>query len=272
MAVQKVQYPNKVAGNIWSSNNANELKAVVNNNADELTALVNRIAGILRSISANAQSAEDLNSALATVNRRLAELELLNAWQTEDGQDVMARIEGDGVFCVTDPDGNIGMKYDNAGLDAAQLSAHFQALIRAIPRLGLLIGSVAGTAYDASLGMRDHAEILGLKHKTANLSETDEQGFTLTDENGNVAFCVDGNGLDVALLSAHLQGLIRAIPGIGGSGGGVSLLEGNLREVAEDGFFLVDEAGHIGAYNTAAGSAGFGGGSSYEVVKQIDYA
>jgi hypothetical protein len=39
MAVTKIEYANKRSGDIWSSNEANEVKNVVNNNADELSAV-----------------------------------------------------------------------------------------------------------------------------------------------------------------------------------------------------------------------------------------
>lgn len=39
MAVQKIDYPNKVRGDLFTTSNANEVKQVVNNNADELSAL-----------------------------------------------------------------------------------------------------------------------------------------------------------------------------------------------------------------------------------------
>ena len=37
MAVSKIEYVNKRSGDMWTSNNANEVKNVVNNNAEELT-------------------------------------------------------------------------------------------------------------------------------------------------------------------------------------------------------------------------------------------
>lgn len=43
MAVQKIDYQNKVRGDLFTSANANEVKNVVNNNADELTSLSNQV-------------------------------------------------------------------------------------------------------------------------------------------------------------------------------------------------------------------------------------
>jgi prophage DNA circulation protein len=43
MAVQKIDYANKVRGDLFTTSNANEVKNVVNNNADELTSLSNQV-------------------------------------------------------------------------------------------------------------------------------------------------------------------------------------------------------------------------------------
>lgn len=60
MAIQKIDYQNKVRGDLFTSSNANEIKAVVNNNADEVTALSS-------SVSAVSQSVTSLTQAIAEI-------------------------------------------------------------------------------------------------------------------------------------------------------------------------------------------------------------
>ena len=60
MASQKITYPNKVRGDLYTSANANEVKEVVNHNADEVTALHNTVSGVSKSLTQLSQSVTGL--------------------------------------------------------------------------------------------------------------------------------------------------------------------------------------------------------------------
>lgn len=60
-AAQKIGYANKQSGALWTSSNANEVKAVVNNNADELDATNARVATIGQSVTSLTNNVNTLN-------------------------------------------------------------------------------------------------------------------------------------------------------------------------------------------------------------------
>jgi len=60
MAVQKIEYANKVRGDLYTSANANEVKQVVNNNADELSALSRQLTETNQSVGSMSQSITNL--------------------------------------------------------------------------------------------------------------------------------------------------------------------------------------------------------------------
>lgn len=71
MAVQKIDYQNKVRGDLFTSANANEIKAVVNNNADEVTALASSVTSVSQSVTSLSQAITDIreNSGAAVVQQ-----------------------------------------------------------------------------------------------------------------------------------------------------------------------------------------------------------
>lgn len=60
MAAQKINYQNKVRGDLFTSANANEVKEAVNHNADEITTLQNTVSGVSRSLTQLSQSVTGL--------------------------------------------------------------------------------------------------------------------------------------------------------------------------------------------------------------------
>lgn len=76
--------------------------------------------------------------------------------------------------------------------------------------------------------------------------EVQEDGFYVTDSNGNVVIkYTASNGFDVPKIGATLQGIIEALIAQHGGGGSSSL--GNVVYTTnEDGVYIVDEAGYIG--------------------------
>lgn len=60
MAVQKIEYPNKVRGDLFTNANATEVKQVVNHNADELAALATSVGSIRESVTSISQSVSNL--------------------------------------------------------------------------------------------------------------------------------------------------------------------------------------------------------------------
>ena len=62
MASQKITYPNKVRGDLYTSANANEVKEVVNHNADEVTALQNTVNSVSASVTQLSQAVTTLRT------------------------------------------------------------------------------------------------------------------------------------------------------------------------------------------------------------------
>ena len=60
MAVQKIEYGNKVRGDLFTTANANEVKAAVNHNADELNALSGSVNSMGESLTSISQSVADV--------------------------------------------------------------------------------------------------------------------------------------------------------------------------------------------------------------------
>jgi len=74
MATTRINYANKVAGNLWTSQDANQVKDVVNNNADELDALLTRT---------NQMSQQIFSSQVAQTETTVSiEANVLNVWAT----------------------------------------------------------------------------------------------------------------------------------------------------------------------------------------------
>lgn len=67
MAAQKINYPNKVRGDLFTSANANEVKEAVNHNADEITTLQNTVGGVNQSLTQLSQSVTALGEQTKTV-------------------------------------------------------------------------------------------------------------------------------------------------------------------------------------------------------------
>lgn len=60
MAVQKIEYPNKVRGDLFTTANANEVKAAVNHNADEVASLAGSVSSVSQGMTSISQSVADL--------------------------------------------------------------------------------------------------------------------------------------------------------------------------------------------------------------------
>ena len=60
MAAEKIEYGNKVRGDLFTTANANEVKAAVNHNADELTALAGSVSSMGQSVTSISQSVAEL--------------------------------------------------------------------------------------------------------------------------------------------------------------------------------------------------------------------
>lgn len=68
MAAQKINYQNKVRGDLFTSANANEVKEAVNHNADEITTLQNTVSGVSQSLTQLSQSVTGLREETKIVN------------------------------------------------------------------------------------------------------------------------------------------------------------------------------------------------------------
>lgn len=67
MAAQKINYPNKVRGDLFTTANANEVKEAVNHNADEVATLQNTVGGVSQSLAQLSQSMTVLSEETKTV-------------------------------------------------------------------------------------------------------------------------------------------------------------------------------------------------------------
>ncbi|MDO4802203.1 MAG: hypothetical protein Q4A15_08560, partial [Prevotellaceae bacterium] len=179
------------------------------------------------------------------------------------------------TFVIADEDGNVGMKYDEGGLDVARLSTHLKSLIKQIDGLGLALGEGSAEAYPGNKGKLNAQNIETIKSSVETINNTtrqlsnslsslmtsiskfeaalgkvDEDGFHVADENGNVGMKYDVNGFDAAKVSEHFKSLLGGIGG--GSAGTVQSILGEV-EVLEDGIFFVDSDLNIGSKHDATG-------------------
>lgn len=60
MAVKKIEYANKVRGDLFTTSNANEVKEAVNLNADELETMSNSVVSLRQSVTSLSQSMSQL--------------------------------------------------------------------------------------------------------------------------------------------------------------------------------------------------------------------
>lgn len=190
--------------------------------------------------------------------------------------DLAEQVQEDG-FAVSDAAGNVGLRYDNNGLDAALLSDHLKDLVKEIDGLGLALGLTQTTAYPGDKGKQNSEDILKLKAATTTLrnivrflSEVCEEGFYVADAAGNVGLKYDADGLDAAKLSGNFMSLLRAVVEA------MNISIEGLVEVDEDGIYFIDANANVAVSVTNAGlnwamSDSSSGGLGYEVVSEIDY-
>lgn len=73
MAVQKIEYANKVRGDLFTNANATEVKQAVNHNADELAALAKSVGSMGESVTSISQSVADLKEGTKQVKVTMTE-------------------------------------------------------------------------------------------------------------------------------------------------------------------------------------------------------
>ena len=224
MAIQKITYPNKVRGDLYTTADATEVKQVVNNNANELElmgtrqeSLAQRQTSVEGRMAANEGAAQQIAAHIQALNNDQASLsELLMALRTviESAISTLGVLRGEVTgmkskvsdvgqsqesgFYVADGNGNIGMKYDDGGLDVALLSSHLRGMIREIVGIESAI---------STLGVL-RGEVTGVKSKVSDVGQSQESGFYVADGSGNVVLKYGADGLDAARLSSHLLSLI----------------------------------------------------------------
>lgn len=189
-----------------------------------------------------------------------------------------------GGFYVCDEVGNVVLRYDASGFDVASLSDHFKQLILTFDAF-IKIGTAEGTAFDGAAGLKLSSDLNKLNQLmqgiTGMIQQVEDESFCLVDAEGNICFRFDASGLDVTKLSSHFIELIKTIPGIGGdeiAGLQKSILSlqsktSLMSEVGEDGFYLIDANGNIGACITPEGNQGMGSGGSgigYDIVYEMN--
>lgn len=101
-------------------------------------------------------------------------------------------------FFITDTSGNVVLKYDANGLDAASLSTHFLNFISRELDISSAIATVNGMRGD----------VLKVNAKTSNLGKSIDTGLFVSDINGKVVAKYDEGGFDVQKLSSHFLSLI----------------------------------------------------------------
>lgn len=189
-----------------------------------------------------------------------------------------------GGFYVCDEAGNVVLKYDTSGFDVASLSDHFKQLILAFDAF-IKIGTAEGTAFDGAAGLKLSSDLNKLNQLmqgiTGMIQQVEDESFCLVDVEGNACFRFDTSGLDANKLSSHFIELVKSIPGIGGDE--IADLQKSIlslqsktslmSEVGEDGFYLIDANGNIGACITPEGNQGMGSGGSgigYDIVSEMN--
>lgn len=154
----------------------------------------------------------------------------------------------DSDFNVVDGDGNCVMRYSAEGFDVAELSDHFQRLIKEIEDVGLKIGVTEGTAYDGKSG----SELSALVELTIKPTV-----YTLVEELGVYRQDTDNLKVSDAKQEAILQSILSRLAVI--------------PSVLEDGVFFTDEEGYITAKITKEETSGFGGDIEYVRESDIYY-
>lgn len=142
-------------------------------------------------------------------------------------QDNSPAISNEAGFYVLDSQKNIGMVYNQDGLDVALLSKHFENLIKAIEGVGpkiindlttggvnnplsaeqgkvlkeifdsissIKIGTTSGTAYDGKKGTELFIKLLKIEALLANFKQVAEEGIYFIDENGYITSAITENG------------------------------------------------------------------------------
>ena len=139
-----------------------------------------------------------LNEKVLSNTRRISPIENKTSNQhivSEDG------------FNVTDIVGNIGMKYDDDGLDVAVLSNHFIDLLKSLLNIGLALGETESTAFAGNRGLALEIAITtihgivstlnksnaSIQSRTSFIYSVNETGFYLCDSNGNIGAYVNNS-------------------------------------------------------------------------------
>ena len=122
-----------------------------------------------------------------------------NNFTEEERNDILSRINLDSLgftnidgFYVSDENGNIGLKYDTLGFDAAELSDHFKNLIKLIDGIGLALGITSNTAFAGDKGAALQTSVNNIINSTLFTSFVNvvEDGFFIIDSDGNIGFDV----------------------------------------------------------------------------------
>lgn len=86
MAITKIEFPNKVSGDLWTSNNANEVKNAVNANADELSSVKSGVNTLGSQMAGLGTTVQNMQAAMQTpkVSQEQTEVTIvpnkLNIW------------------------------------------------------------------------------------------------------------------------------------------------------------------------------------------------
>ena len=142
---------------------------------------------------------------------------------------IIQQINENNGFNLVDQFGNVGLKFDESGLDAIQLSTNLKNLIKQIDGLGLMLGETNTTAYPGNLGKTNSTNIETLQTSVikmmaqllkinSELISTTDTGFFICDSYGNVAFKYDVYGLDFIQISTHAVSVLNDAGISGGSG------------------------------------------------------
>ena len=152
---------------LYSENGSSWVNTTLLEVAQELGVSTNKVV----SQKAVSDKLSDLSNNLAKINYYVNRIKKGIPNVTEEG------------FHVADESGNVVLKYNNLGLDAAKLSEHLKELIKAIKGIG--------------------------RGESQYTLETTESGYYLIDSKGNIALSYTSDGLNVAKGSANLKKIVE---------------------------------------------------------------
>lgn len=116
-----------------------------------------------------------------------------------------------GGFYVCDEAGNVVLQYDGDGFDVASLSPRLLQMLIETDGIGQKLGELPGTGYPGDKGADNARQIQQLRGSLLSVTETlsalkvNEDGFFVTDSEGNIMMQVTSGGFGSAAITDNFK-------------------------------------------------------------------